>query len=215
MARSHLPHSNTFLHCDTPEKKMSDKIKKKKSLEHERVHVECKWCVQGRWGVGVRLSVSMHEGFFMRGFFGFKWRGLAGTLRFLTCWWGVEVCEPCWPWWVGGGGGEVRGRGLEATWSKVMAAAFKSDRLKVHYVVSVGKVLIRRERSPLTAYTNSPHVLYWINRPTVKDNTISYCFALFVFGGPHHISSFWLIFLWEQLVYSVMGGEKIINIWPH
>ena len=107
-----------------------------------------------------------------------------------------------------GGGGEVRGRGLEATWSKVMAAAFKSDRLKVHYVVSVGKVLIRRERSPLTAYTNSPHVLYWINRPTVKDNTISYCFALFVFGGPHHISSFWLIFLWEQLVYSVMGGKK-------
>lgn len=54
---------------------------------------------------------------------------------------------------VGGwmGGMKCGAGGLEATWSKVMAAAFKSDRLKVHYVVSVDEVLIRRERSPLTA----------------------------------------------------------------
>lgn len=52
--------------------------------------------------------------------------------------------------WMGGGV-KCGAGGLEATWSKVMAAAFKSDRLKVHYVVSVDEVLIRRERSPLTA----------------------------------------------------------------
>lgn len=51
----------------------------------------------------------------------------------------------------GDGGVKCGAGGLEATWSKVMAAAFKSDRLKVHYVVSVDEVLIRRERSPLTA----------------------------------------------------------------
>lgn len=52
--------------------------------------------------------------------------------------------------WMGGAV-KCGAGGLEATWSKVMAAAFKSDRLKVHYVVSVDEVLIRRERSPLTA----------------------------------------------------------------
>ena len=49
----------------------------------------------------------------------------------------------------------------------------------------------------------------WINKLTFKDNTISYRFTLFICGGPRHLSSFKqcpgdLIFLWEQLVYSVM-----------
>ena len=47
---------------------------------------------------------------------------------------------------------------------------------------------------------------------TLKNNTASYCFALFTCGGPCHLSSFPqcsgdLIFLWEQLVYS--GTDKI------
>ena len=56
----------------------------------------------------------------------------------------------------------------------------------------------------------------WINKLTLKD--FSYCFNLFMFGGPCHLSdgilaskkcSGDLIFLWEQRVYPVM--KKNIN----
>ena len=43
----------------------------------------------------------------------------------------------------------------------------------------------------------------WLKKLTLKDNTVSYCFPLFMFGGPCHLSSFKqcsvdLIFLSEQ-----------------
>ena len=52
------------------------------------------------------------------------------------------------------------------------------------------------------------------NKPTLKVNTISYCYTLFIGGGPCHLSSFRqcsldLIFLWEKLVIFAM---KKINI---
>ena len=54
-------------------------------------------------------------------------------------------------------------------------------------------VLTRRERSILTdfifyAKTNE------INKLTLKDNTVSYCFTLFTCGGPCHLSSFKTVF---------------------
>ena len=57
----------------------------------------------------------------------------------------------------------------------------------------------------------------WMNKLTLKDNTVSYCFALFICGGPCHLSSFKqcsgnLISLWEQTVWSVM--EKIDIKYP-
>ena len=56
----------------------------------------------------------------------------------------------------------------------------------------------------------------WLNKLTLKDTTVSYCFILFLCGGPCHLQTvFWdLIFLWEQLVYSVykMFLIDLINI---
>ena len=73
-------------------------------------------------------------------------------------------------------------------------------RLKEHYVVSGREREIKQNK--------------WTNMflLTLKNNTASYCFALFTCGGPCHLSSFPqcsgdLIFLWEQLVYS--GTDKI------
>ena len=54
---------------------------------------------------------------------------------------------------------------------------------------------------------------YWINKLTLKDDAVLYRFALFTCGGPCHLSSFKqcsedLVYLWEQLVYSVIGINK-------
>ena len=62
---------------------------------------------------------------------------------------------------------------------------------------------------------NKLSLFSWLNEQTNlkrHTNTISYCFTLFICGGPCHLSSFKhccvdLLFLWEQLVYSVI--EKI------
>ena len=48
------------------------------------------------------------------------------------------------------------------------------------------------------------------------DNTVSYCFTLFICGGPCHLSSFKqcsgdLTYIWEQLDYSVMENVCIIT----
>ena len=64
--------------------------------------------------------------------------------------------------------------------------------LKVHYVVLIH------------------NWINWIHKLTLKGNTISHCFTLFITGGPFHLCSFkqcsWdLIFLWDQLVDSIMG----------
>ena len=54
-----------------------------------------------------------------------------------------------------------------------------------------------------------------MNKPTLKDDTISHSFTLFICGGPCHPSSNsvpWdLIFLGEQLVYSVMAKINSSN----
>ena len=60
----------------------------------------------------------------------------------------------------------------------------------------------------------------WINRPTLKDNTASCCCTLLICGGPCHLSSFQqcfghLIFVWEQLVYSVMENIFDFALSPH
>ena len=65
------------------------------------------------------------------------------------------------------------------------------------YVVLRKTFLVRRERPSLTGHY------------ALIKNTISYHFTLFIFGGPCHLYSFKqcsgdFIFLWEQLVYSVM-----------
>ena len=57
----------------------------------------------------------------------------------------------------------------------------------------------------------------WISKLTLKDETVSYCLTFFICGGPCHLSSLKqcsgdLIFLWEQLVYSVMKN-KYIYFW--
>ena len=60
-------------------------------------------------------------------------------------------------------------------------------------------LLIRRERSSLTdiylyltqtKWTNSLCFHDWINKLTIKDSTVSYCFTLLICGGPCHLSSF-------------------------
>ena len=53
---------------------------------------------------------------------------------------------------------------------------------------------------------------------TLKDNTISNCFTLFICGRPCHLSSHKdcfgnFIFIWEQLVYSVMGNINIMSLY--
>ena len=58
----------------------------------------------------------------------------------------------------------------------------------------------------------------WINKLTLKDDTVSYGMTLFICGGPCLLSSIRLssgdlIFLWEQLAYSVT--EKMLVLLPH
>ena len=53
----------------------------------------------------------------------------------------------------------------------------------------------------------------WINKLTLKDNTILYFLNLFIFCRPYHLPSFKQcsrdpIFHWQQLVYSVMEKKK-------
>ena len=92
--------------------------------------------------------------------------------------------------------------------------------LNVHYEVSEEYVLIRGAKSSLTKFffclffccffilTPKQFLIHfhdWMN-------TVSFCFSLFICGGPYHLSIFktvfWdLIFIWERLVYSLV--EKI------
>ena len=65
-------------------------------------------------------------------------------------------------------------------------------------------------------YSEEKDLYVYVFKLTLMDKTITYCFALFIFGGPCHLSSFTqcfgdLIFVREQLVYSVME-EYIIHI---
>ena len=85
--------------------------------------------------------------------------------------------------------------------------------LKMHYVV-LGKI-IKRERASLTdflyALTNSINTLCfhdWINKLILKDNTVSYWLLYLYFADPATYSAD-LIFLWEQLVYSVLKKNDI------
>ena len=96
---------------------------------------------------------------------------------------------------------------------------------KVHYVV-LGKKLwsdwcffIPKQTKQINSLCFHD-LTNWINKLNLKDNRVSYCFNLFICGGPCHLSSFQqcsldLIFLWEQLVYSVMEKslyDFLINI---
>ena len=76
---------------------------------------------------------------------------------------------------------------------------------------SFGDILIRSESS-----SQSLHFHDSINTLTLNNNTILHCLTLSTCGGPCHLSSFNqysgdLIFLWEQLVYSVMGKNCCIS----
>ena len=61
-----------------------------------------------------------------------------------------------------------------------------------------------------------------INKLTLKDNTVSYCFTLFIFGGPCHLSVgpnlvLGAFFSSEQLVYSVINqiNTSLPVLLPH
>ena len=80
--------------------------------------------------------------------------------------------------------------------------------LKLHRVV-LGRPFFPRDR--LTCFFHAE--TNWINKLILKDSIISYCLTLFIFSRPCHISCFKqcsgdLIFLWEQLDYSVMEKNK-------
>ena len=66
----------------------------------------------------------------------------------------------------------------------------------------------------LTEYINVKWATSALMQPAIwKDNTVSYCFPLFICGGPYHLSSFKqrsrnLVFLREKFVWSVMGWKK-------
>ena len=75
------------------------------------------------------------------------------------------------------------------------------------------------QSNTLTEQTKSTNTHDWKkqNKLTLKDNTVSYCFPLFIWGGPCHLSSFKqcsrdLIFLWEQLVYNILLEVALL---PH
>ena len=70
------------------------------------------------------------------------------------------------------------------------------------------EILTRRERSSLTDFNDW---INGINKLTFKDNTISYCFALFIFGGPCHLSNFKQCTIFSSQT-SVFIQEKM-NIW--
>ena len=87
----------------------------------------------------------------------------------------------------------------------------------------IEEMLMRRERladlflPKKVKYTNSlfSWLINWINKLTLKDNTISCCFILFIWRT---LPTFYLqivfcdlIFLWEQLAYSLM--EKNTYFW--
>ena len=94
--------------------------------------------------------------------------------------------------------------------------------LKEHYVVLGWSYYFFFFMPEQTKQTNSLCFHDWINKLTLKDNTILYSFiyTLFICGGPCHLSSFIecsgdLIFHWEQLVYSVLEKSlyySLINI---
>ena len=54
-----------------------------------------------------------------------------------------------------------------------------------------GTTFDERERSSFTEFFSCLHKPYKqpLNKLTLKDNKISYCFMLFIFGGPCHLSS--------------------------
>ena len=60
--------------------------------------------------------------------------------------------------------------------------------LKGRYVVLRPDILIWREISLLTDFFFYSKA-NWIYKPTLKDNTVSYCFTLFICGGPYQLSS--------------------------
>ena len=70
-------------------------------------------------------------------------------------------------------------------------------------------IFIRRKLYSVADYLLIVCFHYWINKLTLKDNTISYCFTLFMCGvDPAIFLVFWdLMFLSNQLVYS-LAGEK-------
>ena len=58
----------------------------------------------------------------------------------------------------------------------------------------------------------------WINKLSSKAKTITFCFTLFICGGPCHLSCIKqctgdLIFLSEQLVYSIMGKKMSLSLY--
>ena len=53
-----------------------------------------------------------------------------------------------------------------------------------------------------------------MNKLTLKDNTISHCFTLFIFGGPCHLSSFRqcygnIIFPQKSFFYALMEKMNV------
>ena len=72
--------------------------------------------------------------------------------------------------------------------------------LKVHYVIWGQKVSSEEKdidhwfylclNKMIKIKSKSPSLHNWINKLTLKDNTISYSFTLFICGGPCHLSSF-------------------------
>ena len=95
---------------------------------------------------------------------------------------------------------------------------FWKNGLKVHSVVwrrNLNQIFIGWcLMSDQTTLKNSLHFSDWINKLTLKDNTILCCFTLLICDGLCHLSSVKrcsgdLIFLWKQLVYSVMEQINI------
>ena len=61
--------------------------------------------------------------------------------------------------------------------------------------------------------TSSPYFHDWINKLILKDNTVSYCFTLFICGRPCHLSSFrqysWTLFSSENSLFIQLCKTNI------